>query len=66
MLPVGLSGVTGSSGEARWENENKDSDKVRLRSFIQWPVVILTVLIKRIKTEKYNMIQLFSFRTGMP
>ncbi|XP_014879804.1 splicing factor, arginine/serine-rich 19 [Poecilia latipinna] len=27
MLPVGLSGVTGSSGEARWENENKDSDK---------------------------------------
>ncbi|MEQ2283620.1 hypothetical protein AMECASPLE_013332 [Ameca splendens] len=27
MLPVGLSGMTGSSGEAGWENENKDSDK---------------------------------------
>ncbi|KAM4717536.1 LOW QUALITY PROTEIN: uncharacterized protein scaf1 [Anableps anableps] len=27
MLPAGLSGGTGSSGEAGWENENKDSDK---------------------------------------
>uniref|UniRef100_A0A146NVX5 SR-related CTD-associated factor 1 n=1 Tax=Fundulus heteroclitus TaxID=8078 RepID=A0A146NVX5_FUNHE len=27
MLPAGLSGMTGSSGEAGWENESKDSDK---------------------------------------
>lgn len=31
IMPVGLSGVTGSSGETGWDNESKDTDKVNLK-----------------------------------
>ncbi len=31
IMPVGLSGVTGSSGDTGWDNESKDPDKVKLK-----------------------------------
>uniref|UniRef100_A0A3B4X758 SR-related CTD-associated factor 1 n=1 Tax=Seriola lalandi dorsalis TaxID=1841481 RepID=A0A3B4X758_SERLL len=31
IMPVGLSGVTGSSGDTGWDSENKDPDKVQLK-----------------------------------
>lgn len=30
MLPVGLSAMTGSSGDTGWDNDSKDPDKVKL------------------------------------
>lgn len=30
IMPVGLSGMTGSSGDTGWDNESKDPDKVKL------------------------------------
>lgn len=31
IMPVGMSGVTGSSGDSGWDNESKDPDKVKMK-----------------------------------
>lgn len=36
IMPVGLSGMTGSSGDSGWDNESKDPDKVMLPLMNAW------------------------------